>query len=307
MPYSLEDKLVIAVTSSALFDLSEEDTVFRSDGIKAYKDLQKQRRLEPLGYGTAFHFVEKLLELNEIGKGTIVEVIILSRNDPYSGYRILNSVEQYGLDISRALFLSGRSPLDYIKPLHVDLFLSANNLDVKQAVLAGYPAGLALPGRDIIPYEGRELRIAFDFDGVIADDESEIVYAQSGILQRFHEYERELAALPHNPGPLGGFFKALSNIRDIEEQLALDEPSYKRRLRIAIVTARNTPSHHRLFTTLEQWGIEVDDIMLLGGISKASVLNVLQPHIFFDDQMTHLQEESSHLPSIHIPFGVRNK
>lgn len=306
MPFSLKEKLVVAITSSALFDMGEEDEVFRSSGIRVYKDMQKSRKFEPLGYGTAFHFINSLLKLNNIGQGHIIEVILLSRNDPYSGYRVLNNIEQYGLNISRSLFLSGKSPLDYITPLHVNLFLSANILDVRQAINAGYPAGLVLPGRDIIPFEDEELRVAFDFDGVIADDEAERVYHSSGDLNRFHTYESINAGKSHSRGPLASFLEALCLIRSTEEELSLKDPSYKRKLRISIVTARNAPSHHRLFTTLDEWGIEVDDIMLLGGINKADVLNVLKPHIFFDDQMTHLQEESSHLPSIHIPFGVKN-
>lgn len=244
--------------------------------------------------------------MNSIGKGQLVEIILLSRNDPYSGYRVMNSIEQYGLDISRAIFLGGRSPLDFISPLKVDLFLSANKLDVRQAILAGYPAGLALPGRDIIPFDDEELRIAFDFDGVIADDEAESIYQKSGRLSDFHKYETEMSTISHHQGPLGGFFRAISAIRDIEVELENSVPSYRRKIRISIITARNAPSHHRVFTTLSDWGIEIDDIMFLGGISKSQILNIIKPHVFFDDQMTHLQDPSNHLPSIHIPFGITN-
>lgn len=306
MPYPLKEKLVIAVTSSALFDMSEEDEYFRINGISAYKALQRERLYEPLGMGTAFHFLEKLLKINKSGLGDLVEVILLSRNDPYSGYRILNSVENYSLDITRSLFTTGRSPLEYIQPLSVDLFLSANIADVRQAVNAGYPAGLALPGKEIIPFEDDEIRIAFDFDGVIADDESEKIFHQTKDLNKFHEYEAEMAQLPHNRGPLAGFLRAISKIRTMEEAAQAENPSFRRKIRISIVTARNSPSHHRVFTTLDSWGVEIDDLMLLGGINKADVLRVLRPHIFFDDQMLHLKDESDHIPSIHIPYGVKN-
>ncbi|WP_194932758.1 5'-nucleotidase, partial [Pseudomonas aeruginosa] len=83
-------------------------------------------------------------------------------------------------------------------------------------------------------------------------------------------------------------------------------PTYSPVLNISIVTARNAPSHERVINTMRHWNIRVNSAFFLGGIEKKSVLEVLSPHIFFDDQRLHLDPASSVLPSVHIPFGVAN-
>jgi 5'-nucleotidase len=78
-------------------------------------------------------------------------------------------------------------------------------------------------------------------------------------------------------------------------------------VRIAIVTARNAPAHERVVTSLREWGIQVDEVFFLGGIEKAKVLEVLRPHIFFDDQASHIEGTASVTPSAHVPFGIANE
>ncbi len=218
----------------------------------------------------------------------------------------MNSIEHYELGITRAVFLQGKSPYIYIPAFDIELFLSANYQDVRQAVLAGYPAGQILNGDIKDDTEDLELRIAFDFDGVLADDEAEGIYKSSGQLADFHSHESELVDVPHNPGPLKNFLQRISDIQKIESDKKKEDSSYLPMLKVSIVTARNAPSHKRVINTMRSWGISVNEAFFMGGVEKSKVLNILRPHIFFDDQKLHLQS-SSILPSVHIPFGVANK
>jgi 5'-nucleotidase len=83
MGYSLDDKLVIAIASSALFDLSESDRVYRELGVDEYRRFQREHEKDVLAPGVAFSLIKRLLDLNGTDAADrVVEVILLSRNDP---------------------------------------------------------------------------------------------------------------------------------------------------------------------------------------------------------------------------------
>lgn len=307
--YNLDQKLVIGLASSALFNLEESDEVFRTKGELVYREYQHKNENVILDLGVAFPFIQRLLSLNSIfpKDKPFVEVILLSRNDPNTGFRVMNSIEHYGLNIRRAIFLQGRTPHKYIDALNISLFLSANETDVNQAITAGYPAGLILKGNIFDIEHDEELRIAFDFDGVIADDSSEQVYKESG-LSAFIKNEENLANQPANIGPLHKLLKELSTLQKEEIKYQSQNPDYKNRLRLSIVTARNAPAHKRVINSLRAWGIDtINEAFFLGGIEKRRVLEILNPHIFFDDQVTHLEKTADSIASVHIPFGIANK
>jgi len=307
VPYSIEDKLVIAVASSALFDLAESDAVFREHGEDAYRAFQSTNRTQLLPRGVAFPFVRRLLSINRSYPDRLpVEVILLSRNDPETGLRVFDSIAKYGLDITRAAFLKGKSPYEYIPAFNVSLFLSANEADVRSAVSAGYPAGVVLPTQFSDEDADHELRIAFDFDGIIADDESEIVFQRFGGLEPFQSHEVQRVNVPHNPGPLAALFQKLAFFQKLERKRLREDAAYKRILRTAIVTARGAPAHERVVTTLKKLGIAPDETFFMGGIDKIRVLQVFKPHMFFDDQLAHLSSGAGSVPSVHVPFGTRN-
>ncbi|GAB2198350.1 5'-nucleotidase [Sessilibacter sp. MAH4] len=308
MSFDLSERLVVGLASSALFDLEESDEVFRSKGERAYRSYQSEHQDKPLNKGVAYPFIRRLLSLNKMNpENPPVEVILLSRNDPDTGLRVMNSIEHYGLPITRAVFLQGTSPHVYIPAFDIELFLSADKVDVKQAIIAGYPAGQILKGSFTDDNEDSQLRIAFDFDGVIADDESETVFKQSNNLDDFHGHEVAKANIPHSPGPLKKFLARISTIQALELIKQEQDPTYKPILRVAIVTARNAPSHKRVINTMRHWGIMVNEAYFMGGVDKSTVLEVMKPHIFFDDQKLHLERASSYVPSVHIPFGIANQ
>ena len=307
MPYDLASRLVVGLASSALFDLAESDQVFRDSGEAVYRQYQLDNRARTLKPGVAFPFIKRLLSLNTLRPGDpLVEVILLSKNDPDTGLRVMDSIKAHGLGISRAVFLQGRSPHPYIDALDISLFLSADEADVREANAAGHAAGQVLDSAFVDEDSDEELRIAFDFDGVLADDQSEAVYQSAGI-DGFHAHEQRHAATPLSPGPLAPFLRKLRSIQALEEQKALDDRDYARKLRVSIVTARNAPSHERVITTMRDWGVTVNEAFFLGGIEKKQVLSVLKPHIFFDDQQSHLTPAAADLPCVHIPFGSLNR
>jgi len=306
MPYPIEDKLVIAVASSALFDLSESDKVFQEQGAIAYRDYQEEHLDIPLAKGVAFPFVRRFLAINDrFPDKSPVEVVLLSRNSAITGKRVFRSIDHHGLNITRAAFLEGKSPYPYIPAFNASLFLSANESDVQQAIDYGHPAGTVLPSHVVDDVGDAELRIAFDFDGVIADDASEKVY-KTGSLEEFQEHETSRSHIPHSPGPLADLFRKLSHLQKLEDHALEADQNYKRALRTGIVTARNAPSHERVITTLEHWGVDANEVFFLGGMKKDRILSVLQPHMFFDDQRSHLESEGGNVPMVHIPFGVAN-
>lgn len=315
MAFDIGDKLVIGVSSSALFDLSASHQVYLDKGADEYRAYQEQHIDAVLPRGVAFPFIRRFLALNRCFPEQMpVEVVLFSRNSPETGLRVMRSIAHYGLDISRAAFMTGTSPFTYLPAFNTALFLSANSDDVRSAIAAGYPAGLVLPSArrdDDSDHEDRDdehtLRVAFDFDGVLADDESETVFKANG-LGEFHAHETLHMARPHQPGPLAGMFQKLALLQKMEQAAQDADPAYRKIVRIAIITARSAPSHERVVTTLKSWGVSADETFFLGGMDKRRVLSIFKPHIFFDDQLSHLQAvPGGTVPMVHVPFGVANR
>ncbi|WP_084130265.1 5'-nucleotidase [Demequina sp. NBRC 110055] len=305
--YDLSDRLVVGVASSALFDLTESDAYFRAHGEAAYARYQDDNVDSPLDPGPAFPFIQRLLSLNDLRPGDpVVEVIILSRNDSSTGLRVMRSVEHHGLTVTRAFFTQGGAPLDYIPALDMSLFLTQNRDDVLTAVRAGYPAGHVRPTTAAYDESDRSLRIAFDFDAVLATDESERIFQAEGI-DSFVANEVAKRDVAHAPGLLKPLVEDLNRIQRLEQERQAADPAYEPRLRIALVTARAAPAHERAVQSLRSWGVTVNDAFFLGGIEKARVLEVMRPHLFFDDQDGHLTGAVDHVAGVHVPYGVANE
>ena len=307
MPFPIDKKLVVAVSATALFDLDMEHKLYLELGVDKFRAYQRDHRHDTPSRGAAFPFIQRLLRLNEAYPNEQpVEVVILSRHHADAGLRIMDAVRSYGLNISRSFFLAGALPFPYMKAINSVLYLSTNKDEVCTAVEKGYPAGQVLPCKTLPTDEDQQLRIAFDFDGVLVDDEAEKIFNDSQNLNLFHKHEDENREKPLHPGPLMPLLQRISQFQKLERQRAQSDSTYSQMLRIAIVTARNAPAHERLVNTLSSLEIETDELFLLGGIEKKLVLDILKPHIFFDDQLGHLTAASDSTPSVHIPFGIAN-
>jgi 5'-nucleotidase len=302
------NKLIVAISSRALFDLELENQVFESTSDKAYMRLQLDKLEQPAKPGVAFSLVQKLLAFNQTADGTaladpLVEVVILSRNDPVSGMRVFRSAQHYGLDIKRGSFTKGEAPWRYLKPLRANLFLSANLDDVRAALAAGVPAAQVYPqsahASTAHPFE---VRIAFDGDAVLFSDEAEQVFQNSG-LDAFQKHESDKAAEPLPAGPFKPLLDALQHLQTVGNS---GDKNQHMRLRTALVTARSAPAHERAIRTLMSWDIDVDEAMFLGGLPKGEFLREFEPDFFFDDQTRHVSAASQHVPSGHVASGIIN-
>ena len=304
MPYPIEKKLVIAVSSSALFDMQDSDAVFRQEGEEAYRKYQREHIDDPLKEGVAFPFIKRLLNLNaSFPEEQPVEVILFSKNSPETGLRAFRSIQHYNLNISRACFSSGKPNHQYLPAFNSTLFLTTNREDAREALANGITAGVV--GKQEIQDSNEEgLCLAFDFDGVIADDSSERVYEEQG-LAAYQEYEKVHGTHPLKSGPIANLLKRISSFQKLERTKQQEDPKYRRLLKTAIVTARNAPAHERVVFTLQSLEIEVDEVFFMGGVEKARLLNILKPHIFFDDQESHIKNINN-IAGVLIPFGVAN-
>ena len=293
--------LTVAVSSSALFDLTESDSIYQHEGLEAYRRYQIQHEEQVLEPGEGFLLVKKLLSLNDQLGDSPVEVILLSRNSADTGLRVFNSIEAHKLNITRAAFCSGDSPYKYIRAFGSDLFLSTNAEDVRQA-LEQQVAAATLIGSTVAGNRRRfsnQLKIAFDGDSVLFSDEAERVFQESG-LDAFSRSEASSAEEPLEGGPFKNFLFALHKL---QQQFSNDDLP----IRTALVTSRGAPAHERVIKTLRHWDIRLDESLFLGGRDKGEFLKSFEADIFFDDQAVHCENAISHVASGHVPSGVANE
>ena len=298
MPQDLANKLVIAISSRALFDLSDSHEIYTNEGLEAYSRYQVENEDKILKPGDAFPMVEKLLRLNEQIQGEArVEVLLLSRNSADTGLRVFNSIEHYGLNITRAAFCGGESPYRYVNAFGCHLFLSTHAEDVRHALEHGIAAATIIASNN--SSDGSEqLRFAFDGDAVIFSDEAERIYKHEG-LQAFSESEKASAKTPLMGGPFKQFLSALQGLQK-------EFPDNDCPIRTALVTARSAPAHERVIRTLRDWDIRIDESLFLGGLSKGAFLKSYCADVFFDDQPMHCQSASEHVATGHVPHGIAN-
>lgn len=300
MSLTLTDKLVVGISSRALFDLEIENKIYEQEGLEAYSKYQIAHEDEILRPGTGFPLVKALHHLNT-NRQDLVEIIIISRNSADTSLRIFNSLEHYGLNITRAALVGGSSVSSYLPAFKTDLFLSANEDDVQEAIDANIAAGIICSHADFPtdPSEGIEqIRIAFDGDAVIFSDASEKIFQSEG-LEAFSKHEQNNAKSPLPEGP---FAKLLRTISLIQANFPKDGAP----IRTALVTARNAPAHERVIRTFRAWNVRVDEVFFLGGIEKTDVLKAFNAHIFFDDQKTHIEKASRQVPSARVPIKKNN-
>jgi 5'-nucleotidase len=293
------DKLVVAISSRALFDLEASHSVFEKEGVDAYCHYQIDHENEVLEPGVAFPLVKKLLRLNQVGSERArVEVVLRSRNSADTGLRVFNSIKHFSLDISRAAFTGGVSPYRYVRPFNAHLFLSTDPQDVRNALDEGFAAATILPSK-VGMNESEQLRIAFDGDAVLFADDAERVYKTQG-LEAFTRSESAAAKDPLPGGPFKNVLAALHRIQS--EYPAQDSP-----IRTALFTARAAPAHERVIRTLRAWEIRIDEAVFLGGLVKGEFLRTFGADIFFDDQRDHCDSTREHVPTGHVPHGVANE
>lgn len=295
MAFDLKNKLVVAVSSRALFDLETENKVFEEKGLDEYYKYQLENENKELEKGTGFRLIENLLKINNYFSKDErqVEVIVLSKNNAATSLRITNAINRHNLEIVRSGWTSGSNISAYLDAFKVDLFLSADDEDVVNALQNGVAAAKILPShKDVHNSLGDQVRIAFDGDAVLFSEESELIYKREG-LEAFIEHEKNNANNPMEKGP---FAKLLLTIASIQEKFK----DKKSPIRTALITARSAPAHERVIYTLNAWGVRIDEAFFLGGSEKYEILKAFGADIFFDDQDVHLDLSSSVVPSAKV-------
>lgn len=294
------NKLVIAISSRALFNLDESHKVYEQQGLEAYARYQIEREDEILQPGEAFSIVHKLLNINARLEGEPrVEVLLLSRNSADTGLRVFNSIEHYGLKISRAAFSGGESPYRYVSAFGCHLFLSTDADDVRSALDNGVAAATLMPSTSSYEDDNSQLKFAFDGDAVLFSDESEQIFKAEG-LKAFTDNEIASAKQPMSGGPFKAFLAALHGLQ-------AEFPPRESPIRTALVTARSAPAHERVIRTLRAWNIRIDESLFLGGLDKGEFLRAYGADVFFDDQQSHCVSASRHVATGHVPHGVANR
>lgn len=303
MPVSLDNLLVVGISSRALFDLEAEEAIFRNEGLEAYRKHQLENENQILKLGAGFALVRALLKLNFLTPNQrFVEVVIMSRNSSETSLRIFNSIEHYGLDITRAALTGGASLAPYLQAFNVSLFLSLHEDDVQAAVNSGVASALLYQKPENALEELNQIRIAFDGDAVIFSDESERIFQEQGI-EAFENHERDNARKPLPEGPFARLLKALSFIQN-----NFKTPDGRAApIRTALVTARSSPAHERVIRTLRAWNVAIDETFFMGGVAKSAVLAAFKPHMFFDDQPGHCDRAATVVPTGRVPIRASSQ
>ncbi|MBL7004810.1 MAG: 5'-nucleotidase [Gammaproteobacteria bacterium] len=300
MAFDLSNLLVIGISSRALFDLSIENKIYEKEGLEAYCKHQLEHENSILKPGAGFALIQSILKINQLKDSKKrVEVVIVSRNSADTSLRISNSIDHYQLDITRAAFTGGEPVAKYLNAFEVDLFLSAFEQDVQDAVQCQVASGIIYETSKT--HEAKsidQIRIAFDGDAVLFSEESELIYQTQGI-DAFIQHEQKNA---QNPLPEGPFAKLLKTLSFMQFDLKSDrENDHDSPIRTALVTARNSPAHERVIRTLRAWNVRVDETFFLGGVAKGKILSAFKPHIFFDDQHSHCDPASKLVPTARVP------
>lgn len=315
MAVDFSNTLIVAISATALFDLTESENYLLqllserpNSAVKEFRDYMMHREEESLNIGAGYPLIKALLNLNTYceKQGTsysnqtapLVEVVIVSKSSPDTGIQVLNAIREQGLNISRSAFISGNSVAPYIADFKVDLFLTTNRDDAQQVTDAQICACAILDATPVNTYQldTDQLRIAFDGDAVLFDDSGELLYKQKG-LQAFHDREAEMRDMPIEKGPYAELLIKLSGL-----QARLPTRVNYSPIIIALVTARNAPADLRAIKTLRTWGVDVDMAFFLGGLEKTAVLKTFAPHIFFDDSVKHIDAARCFMPTALVPY-----
>ncbi|CAF1333626.1 unnamed protein product [Adineta steineri] len=318
-------KLVMCISSTALFDCNESHTIWKRDGLEAYIKHQREHIGIPLKPGVGFPLVRSLLELNKVVDQPVVEIVLVSRNDTESGQRIRESINNYKLAIKKMAFTGGTDVTNYLPAWKCDLFLSTEEEQVRKVLsgitsdpFEGIAAGLIynltpelLPVQPaVVPSDNSiivssatsrrsnvaswakdQVRIVFDGDDVLYSKEPE-----SKLTEYF---EQETGSVLLTKGPMQAFALKLQNVRR-----ALGD-SNRWRIRTFLIIANTETNAERVFCTLKEWGLDIDETFILDGSDRTPFLRVIDPSIFFDYLNEHIEPIHSDIPAAHVPHSPR--
>ncbi|XP_051527967.1 cytosolic 5'-nucleotidase 1A-like isoform X1 [Myxocyprinus asiaticus] len=306
-----ENAVTIAVSSRVLFRTEKEQKVYEQKGIEEYLRYQVEHENEPFAPGPAFPFVKALETVNNRlrelypDSEELFDIVLVTYNHAHVGVRLINTINYHNLFIERFCMTGGSSPIGYLKAWQTNLYLSADAEKVQEALAEGIAAATMFMAEKQTEVSETQLRVAFDGDAVLFSDESERIFKAHG-LDKFFEHERENENTLLDHGPLKSFLEVLGKLQKkfYAKGYRMDCP-----IRTYLVTARSAASSGiRALKTLRAWGLETDEALFLAGAPKGPMLEKIRPHIYFDDQMFHV-EGAAEMGAIaaHVPYGIAQK
>ncbi|XP_077092771.1 5'-nucleotidase, cytosolic IB a [Siphateles boraxobius] len=310
-PPKPSNAVTIAVSSRTLFNMVKERKVFEEEGLERYVAHQLELEDQLFTPGVSFPFVKALMNVNarlrELYPDSeeLFDIVLMTNNHAQVGVRLINSINHYDLNIERFCMTGGESPIGYLKAYMTNLYLSKDSEKVQEAIEEGIAAATMFTCDSENELSDTQLRVAFDGDAVLFSDESEIIVKEHG-LDNFFKHEKEFENKPLAQGPLKCFLEALGKL---QRKFYAKDQRINCPIRTYLVTARSAASAGaRVLKTLRSWGLEVDEALFLAGAPKGPILHKIRPHIFFDDQMFHI-EGAQELGTIaaHVPYGIGQK
>ncbi|XP_053291259.1 cytosolic 5'-nucleotidase 1A [Pleuronectes platessa] len=311
IPPKPENAITIAVSSQVLFNMEKEQQIYKQQGMEGYIKYQGEHETEHFSPGPACSFVKALEAVNtQLRKlypdsDELFDVVLMMNNDAEVGLRLNNTINHHQLFIKRFCMTGGNSPVSFLKAYHTNLYLSSDPGKVREALAKGIAAAIMFTPEKMNEVSETQLRVAFDGDGVLFSDESERIFKKDG-LKRFQEHEKTHEKDPMKQGPLKCFLEALGKLQNkfyVNGQ-RMDCP-----IRTYLVTARDDGSAgKRALNTLSSWGLEIDEAHFLAGAPKGPKLEEIRPHIFFDDQKSHVDGAvEMGTVACHVPYGRANE
>ncbi|XP_038175941.1 cytosolic 5'-nucleotidase 1B isoform X2 [Arvicola amphibius] len=303
--------ITIAVSSRALFNMVDDRKIYEEEGLEKYMEYQLTNENVILTPGPAFRFVKALQHVNSRLRDLypeeqdLFDIVLMTNNHAQVGVRLINSVNHYGLLIDRFCLTGGKSPIGYLKAYLTNLYLSADSEKVQEAIREGIASATMFAGAKDMAYCDTQLRVAFDGDAVLFSDESEHIAKEHG-LDKFFQHETLFENKPLAQGPLKGF---LEDLGKLQKKFYAKDERLLCPIRTYLVTARSAASSGaRVLKTLRRWGLEIDEALFLAGAPKGPILVKIRPHIFFDDQMFHIESAQKFgTITAHVPYGIAQK
>ncbi|XP_052601888.1 cytosolic 5'-nucleotidase 1B isoform X10 [Peromyscus californicus insignis] len=303
--------ITIAVSSRALFNMVDDRKIYEEEGLEKYMEYQLTNENVILTPGPAFRFVKALQHVNARLRDLypeeqdLFDIVLMTNNHAQVGVRLINSVNHYGLLIDRFCLTGGKSPIGYLKAYLTNLYLSADSEKVQEAIKEGIASATMFAGAKDMAYCDTQLRVAFDGDAVLFSDESEHIAKDHG-LDKFFQHETLFENKPLAQGPLKSF---LEDLGKLQKKFYAKDERLLCPIRTYLVTARSAASSGaRVLKTLRRWGLEIDEALFLAGAPKGPILVKIRPHIFFDDQMFHIESAQKFgTITAHVPYGIAQK
>ena len=223
-----------------------------------------------------------------------MEVVILSRNSAETGLRTAHSIRGLGLPITRAAFTRGR-------PAHQlpgGLLLRPLPLGARGGRRGGAQGrlpGRAHPAGGARPRGATSTRCASPSTATRCSSGPRARTATTARAWRpSRPTKRGTPTSPWRAGPSWA-----SSRRSTALQRRFDPEACP--IRTALITARDAVSQQRVVRTLRALEVRIDECFFLGGVAKERILKAWRPHIFFDDQLAHVEPASRVSPAAQVP------